>query len=139
MDGSRDTQIVERQGDGWTYRIDATTAPDYVLVTQTGEATHEALNMVLADLARVMDGVVGVGHRFCPFIVDLREAAPGHLSIPTGQQSMRAIQRRIQRAVIITDPNKKDILLSFLAMIAKIVPDLDMVHSMEEGVRKLGL
>jgi hydrogenase maturation factor len=86
-----------------------------------------------------MDGVVGVGHRFCPFIVDLREAAPGHLSIPTGQQSMRAIQRRIKRAVIITDPNKKDVLLSFLAMIAKIVPDLDMVHSMEEGVRKLGL
>ena len=42
MDGSSDTQIVERQGDGWTYRIDATTAPDYVLVTQTGEATHEA-------------------------------------------------------------------------------------------------
>ena len=139
MEESPDSRVVERQGDGWGYRIDATTAPDYVLVTQTGAATHEALDMVLADLARAMDAVVGLGQRFCPFIVDLRQASSGGLAIPSGQQSMRAIQRRIKRAVIITDPNEKDILLSFLTMISKIVPDLDVVHSMEEALGRLGL
>ena len=129
--------IVEQSGDDWTVRIDATHAPEYVLLVHTGAASPEAMSQSIDALIAVMDALVGPGKLFYPLIIDLRQQSSAGLSMPAASRAIRKIMRRMNTSALVFASDASDLVFGFFRMLVSARPDIYVTDSVEEALEKL--
>lgn len=121
--------------------MDASHAPDYVLVTTAGTGSPESLTAAAQAILLIMDEVVGPGRRFCPIISDVRQWNPGPIKLPFLQATYRTIFPRLSRLINImnTESRSAQTVYVILHIASAYIGGLDVVRTMDEALAKLGL
>lgn len=128
---------IDRSGDGWSYHVDASRAPEYVLFTAIGTASSDIMLQSIDDIIAVMDALVGPGATFCPLVIDLRQLSPTGLNLPAASRTVGKIIRRMGPSALVFDADTNDLVFGFFQMMAGVRPDVHVTNSLEEALDKV--
>lgn len=116
-----DQNIVGIQED--SFAIDASHAPEYVLVTTYGALDKDHFQRISGAIGAVMDEKIGPGRAFCPIIFDMTcSRLAAQLSLPEFREAGRPFMRRYRTVIFVcSEVTQTDLFEFMMAVFAALV------------------
>ncbi|MGF1504712.1 MAG: hypothetical protein ACFB51_06180 [Anaerolineae bacterium] len=128
---------VERTGDGWSYCIDLTPMPEYVLVRVEGAMDEAAGEQYRVDLTEAYRYMVTHGSSRAPIIADYREFETSSWSIPRFTRVHGSVYSADHRLIVIAYDHEGEppLMVTMLLQYARsLFRNVSIVYSMEEAL-----
>jgi hypothetical protein len=127
-------QIIDRQGDGWSYRMEYRAEPPHVLVSLRGVGSNALVQAYYSDIIDFMDPIVGAMKPFLPIIFDATVVEVGQVNLAVIWKSPQQVPRRVTRIVVVYPIDRGGLISSFIRTLASVFPGLSAAATMDEAM-----
>jgi hypothetical protein len=132
-------RVVEHRVDGWSFRIDATLLPEYVIVTGIGSPGPNDFLRSVSEVIIVMDAFLGASSLFCPVVFIASQARPSNLTVPAVMRAFPNVIKRLDRVYVVSDrdDDRSDFMMLFIKGMMSLHSGIKIVSSLEQALEEL--